>query len=57
MRNKSETQRKTREEALFIKLSKEEKEAVERAAFEMGLSMSAWARRIILAELNAQDYI
>lgn len=55
--SKNRRKKQTREEALFVKLSASEKEAIERASFDMGLSMSAWARRILLAELSAQDYI
>ena len=41
-----------RENTLCILLSASEKEAVEREANKMGLSMSAWARMVLAEKIN-----
>lgn len=41
-----------RENTLCILLSAPEKEAVEREANKMGLSMSAWARMVLAEKIN-----
>ena len=41
-----------RENTLCVLLSATEKEAVEREANKMGLSMSAWARMILAEKIN-----
>ena len=41
-----------RENTLCVLLSASEKEAVEREANKMGLSMSAWARMVLAKEIN-----
>ena len=41
-----------REYTLSILLSASEKEAVEREANKMGLSMSAWARMVLAEKIN-----
>lgn len=41
-----------RENTLCVLLSASEKEAVEREANKMGLSMSAWARMILAERIN-----
>ena len=41
-----------RENALCVLLSAPEKEAVEKEANKMGLSMSAWARMVIAEKIN-----
>ena len=41
-----------RENTLCVLLSTSEKEAVEREANKMGLSMSAWARMVLAEKIN-----
>lgn len=41
-----------RENTLCVLLSATEKEAVEKEANKMGLSMSAWARMVIAEKIN-----
>lgn len=52
MKTKKTNRNEVRENTLCILLTLPEKEAVEKEANKMGLSMSAWARMVIAEKIN-----